>query len=182
MVGMTSQSAAVTVDVHPPKIEWFDLDAMTNTDPKGIVRDVEEYRRGPAGLYVTRPIVGHHKFAHLQSWLLPSLDLRVTLWQWNPGFPPDLDFYVDVVEIDPGERRWRVVDSYLDLAVHTGQGVDVLDSDELLGALQAGYIDAATARRAMESTYTAVDGIARHGYDLNAWLTSLDMPLSWRKY
>ncbi|MGH3493109.1 MAG: DUF402 domain-containing protein, partial [Sciscionella sp.] len=37
--------------IHPPKVELFDIEAKTNTDPKGIVRAVREYRVTPHGLY-----------------------------------------------------------------------------------------------------------------------------------
>lgn len=35
--------------VHPPKREVFDIGNQTNTDPKGIVRDVDVYDVRPWG-------------------------------------------------------------------------------------------------------------------------------------
>ena len=49
--------------------------ARTNTDPKGIVRAVDEYVVQPWGLYVARPTPGRVQFHYLESWLLPSLGL-----------------------------------------------------------------------------------------------------------
>ena len=40
--------------MHPPKHETFDLAGRTNTDPKGFVRAVDEYRLCPWGLYMAR--------------------------------------------------------------------------------------------------------------------------------
>jgi predicted RNA-binding protein associated with RNAse of E/G family len=154
---------------------------MTNTDPKGFVRTVDEYKLGPAGLYLRRSMPGHPRLSHLQSWLVPSLDLRITEWGWNPGITPDSDYYVDIAGVETGERQWRTVDHYLDLAVHAGQSLDVLDTDELLGALDAGLIDTRTVQLALESAYRAVEGIARNRYDINSWLAELNMPLDWRQ-
>ena len=44
--------------MHPPKHETFDLHARTNTDPKGIVRAVDDYIVHPWGLYLARPTPG----------------------------------------------------------------------------------------------------------------------------
>ena len=84
--------------IHPPKIEYFDLDAKSNTDPKGQLRSVDEYRLTPTGLYMFRPLAGHPQISHFESWFLPKLNVRVTRQSWHPGHERDYDFYVDVVE------------------------------------------------------------------------------------
>src|SRR2546423_440342 len=71
--------------MHPPKHETFDLRARTNTDPKGIVRAVDEYVVRPWGLYLARPTPGRAQFHYLESWLIPSLGLRATVFHYNPG-------------------------------------------------------------------------------------------------
>ena len=106
--------------IHPPKVELFDLDAMTNTDPKGIVRTVREYRVEPFGLYVARDVVDHPTIRALESWLLPEMGLRITDWFYPPGHEWDDHLYVDVVRIDVDGRCWRTEDHYLDLVVRTG--------------------------------------------------------------
>jgi len=95
------------VDLHPPKVEYFDVPAMTNTDPKGFVREVEEYRVEPFGLYMARPVVGRAKVAYLESWLLPELGLRISDWHFQPGHERDQDFYLDIARIEPGPEVWR---------------------------------------------------------------------------
>ena len=124
--------------MHPPKHETFDLRARTNTDPKGIVRAVDEYAVRPWGLYLARPTPGRAQFHYLESWLLPSLGLRASIFHYNPGHERDHDFYLDVGEYTPGPDEWRSEDHYLDLEVRTHAGVDLADVDELLDAVRHG--------------------------------------------
>lgn len=175
-------SAETASHIHPPKVELFDLDAMTNTDPKGIVRTVGEYRVEPFGLYLARDVDDHPSIQALESWLLPEVGLRITDWFYRPGHERDQDFYVDVVRIDIDARRWRTEDHYLDLIVRVGRGVDVLDTDELLDAVLAGLLDPAAARAALATTYRTVDGLARHGYRLDRWLSTVGAWPTWSRH
>ncbi|GAB2959127.1 DUF402 domain-containing protein [Amycolatopsis acidiphila] len=168
--------------VHPPKIETFDVAAGTNTDPKGTVRQVEEYRVEPFGLYVARPTPGRAQFHYLESWLLPGLGLRLTDFWFSAGHERDQDFYLDVVTVDRDGDVWRSTDWYLDLVVRDGRGLEVLDTDELLAASTAGLLSPADARRALEVAYDTVAGLAAHGYKVRDWLSTLDIELSWRRH
>jgi uncharacterized protein len=167
--------------IHPPKHETFDLRARTNTDPKGIVRAVDEYVVRPWGLYVARPTPGRAQFHYLQSWLLPALGLRATVFHFNPGFERDHDYYLDVGEYMPGPDAWHSEDHYLDLEVRTGKGAVLADVDELLGAVSHGVLAPEVAERAVRRAVAAVDGLARNGYDLSRWLEGEGMALSWRE-
>lgn len=167
---------------HPPKVETFDLAAMTNTDPKGFVRAVDEYRVEPFGLYMARPIVDHPNVEYVESWLLPEAGLRISDWWFRPGRERDQDFYLDIAEVTPGEPAWRSVDHYLDIVLRTGQRATVLDSDELLAAVLAGHLTADVAERALHTTYRVIDGLARTGYRLEPWLASLGVSLEWRRH
>ncbi len=93
--------------IHPPKHETFDLAARTNTDPKGVVRAVDVYTVEPWGLYLARPTPGRAQFHYLESWLLPALHLRATVFHFNPGHERDQDFYLDVGEYTPGPEVWQ---------------------------------------------------------------------------
>ncbi|MGI9124362.1 MAG: DUF402 domain-containing protein [Mycobacterium sp.] len=166
--------------MHPPKHETFDLVARTNTDPKGIVRAVDEYRVGPWGLYMARPTPGRAQFHYLESWLLPELGLRANVFHFNPGYERDQDYYLDVGHVLPGPERWQAEDHYLDLVVRNGRDTELVDLDELLEAHRMGLLSAETAEGALRRAITAVDGLAAHGHDLNAWLASTGMELSWR--
>lgn len=167
---------------HPPKVETFDLRAMTNTDPKGIVRQVEEYRVEPSGLYIARPTPGRAQFHFLESWLLPAVGLRITDFWFTPGHERDQDFYLDVVQIETGPDRWQVRDLYLDLVLRSGKDVTVVDTEELLDATTAGLVTRDEARHALQTTYRTVDALARHHYDLHRWLSGLGIVLSWRRH
>ncbi|WP_291418645.1 DUF402 domain-containing protein [Actinophytocola sp.] len=165
-------------DVHPPKIELFDVAGMTNTDPKGIVRAVDRYEAADFGLYMARPLDGHPTIAYFRSWLLPAHGLRVGRWLARPGRKLDHDVYLDVIDIEPGPV-WRTVDLYLDVLVRDRQDLRVLDTDEILAARSAGLIDDGTTQRAFERTFGAVDGIAAAGYDVDAWLATLGVRVTW---
>jgi uncharacterized protein len=166
--------------MHPPKHETFDLRARTNTDPKGIVRAVDEYVVRPWGLYLARPTPGRAQFHYLESWLIPSLGLRATVFDYNPGHEHDHDYYLDVGEYTPGPHAWTSEDHYLDLEVRTHAGVDLADVDELLDAVRHGLLTPETGELAVRRAMHAVEGLARNDYDLNAWLAGEGMQLDWR--
>ena len=164
--------------MHQPKVELFDVAGRTNTDPKGVVRPVDIYSEQPWGLYLARP-ADHASFHYLESWLLPALGLRATVFHFTQGHEREQDHYVDVGEYTREGTLWRSVDHYLDLVVRTGTGTELLDADELLAAAGQGLLDAPTAERAVRRMTVAVDGIAAYGHDLGAWLASLGMPVTW---
>ncbi|MET0134839.1 MAG: DUF402 domain-containing protein [Kibdelosporangium sp.] len=184
----TRASLGSVPHVHPPKVELFDVARMSNTDPKGFRRKVDEYRLTGFGLYMARPVHGHSELKYYESWLLPELGLRVTHWERWPGSRPREDTYIDLVDIDTGfgERSgapgpvWRVLDVYLDIHLFTHDRLEVVDTDELLAALNDGLIDAKTAQRALERLYRTVDGITRNGYEIESWLLEHAIELKWR--
>lgn len=168
-------------EVHAPKVESFDPVAMTNVDPKGFVRAVDEYRRTAHGLYMARPVTGHRRIAYFESLLLPELGLRVSKWRGTPGYDLGHDFYIDIVDITDGPV-WRTVDLYLDILVRERRDLRVEDDDELLAALRAGLIDMGAAQRALERTHRTVDGIAHADYDVDAWLAGQGITAEWRTW
>jgi predicted RNA-binding protein associated with RNAse of E/G family len=157
----------------------FDLAARTNTDPKGIVRAVDEYAVRPWGLYVARPTPGRAQFHYLESWLLPSLGLRATVFHFNPGHERDHDYYLDVGEYSSSPAGWRSEDHYLDIEVRTGRGAELADVDELLDAVHQGLLSADVAEQAVRRAVAAIDGLARNDYDLSRWLSGLGIELTW---
>lgn len=183
---MTSQreiAEGLGLPIHPPKIEIFDLAAETNTDPKGQVRRVDEYRLAPFGLYIARSIPHHRRLRYVESWLLPEQGLRISKWEFATGTAVgdecDQDYYLDIAGILPGANQWRSVDYYLDISVAHGRHAKLLDIDEFILAIQAELLDAATGQRAMETAHQAIDGLAQHRYDLPKWLGSKGIELSW---
>lgn len=168
------------VSIHPPKNETFDLAAHTNTDPKGVVRPVDVYTVRPWGLYMARPTPGRAQFHYIESWLLPALDLRATVFHFNPGHERDQDFYLDVGRYTPGPDSWRSEDHYLDLVVRTGVAVTVDDVDELLTAVRHGLLNPETGEHAIRTAVATVDALAGHDYDLHRWLAGTGIDLTWR--
>ena len=166
--------------MHPPKHETFDLLARTNTDPKGIVRAVDEYRLQPCGLYMARPTPGRVQFHYLESWLLPGLGLRANVFHFNRGHERDQDYYLDVAAVAVGADRWQTEDRYLDMVVRTGRGTDVVDVDELLESQRLGLLSTEAAEEALRAAFAAVAGLAAHRHNLDAWLASTGVELNWR--
>lgn len=172
-------SAIVMAGLHPPKRETFDIAARTNTDPKGIVRDVDVYTVQPWGLYMARPTPGRAQFHYLESWLLPSMGLRISIFHFNEGYERDQDFYLDVGDYSPGALAWHAEDLYLDLVVRTGVGVELVDVDELMEAVQERLVTPETAKRAVLTAASVIDGLARNDYDVGRWLAGRGMVLTW---
>ncbi len=144
------------------------------------MRPVDEYAVHPWGLYVARPTPGRAQFHYLESWLLPSLGLRATVFHFSPGHERDQDYYLDVGQYTPGPEVWHSEDHYLDIVVRTGTSAALTDVDELLDAVRAGLLTPEDAERAVRHAVDAIDGLAGNGYDLSRWLAGKGMQLSWR--
>lgn len=129
---------------------------------------------------MARPTPGRAQFGYLESWLLPALGLRASIFHFRPGHERDQDFYLDVGEIVVGPQCWETEDHYLDIVVRTGRGADLVDVEELLEAHRDGMVSTDTAASAFRRATAAVEGLTAHGYDLNAWLMSLGVQLGWR--
>ncbi|MFT3899862.1 MAG: DUF402 domain-containing protein [Gordonia sp. (in: high G+C Gram-positive bacteria)] len=158
--------------IHPPKREIFDVPAMTNTDNKGFVRPVQTYRVTDYGLYMSRT-ADHPHFAHLETWLLPSLGLRANIFGFRDAdYRPGQRLYLDIGEFTgpDADGRWHATDWYLDLVDVTARPLELIDVDELFDAQAAGYLTVAQCTRAVDIAANALAGAARHGDDVQAWL------------
>lgn len=144
------------------------------------MRAVDEYAVHPWGLYVARPTPGRAQFHYLESWLLPSLGLRATVFHFNPGHERDHDYYLDVGDYRPGPDAWTAEDHYLDIEVRTGTGAHLADVDELLDAVRLGLLAPAVAEQAIRRAVDALEGLARNDYDLHRWLAGDGIELTWR--
>jgi predicted RNA-binding protein associated with RNAse of E/G family len=145
------------------------------------VRAVDEYAVHPWGLYVARPTPGRVQFHYLESWLLPSLGLRATVFHFNPGHERDHDYYLDVGQYTPGPDAWTSEDHYLDIEVRTGCAANLADVDELVQAALLGMLSPEAAERAVRRAVHAVEGLARNDYDLQRWLIGNGIELTWRE-
>ncbi|MGO4614671.1 DUF402 domain-containing protein [Nocardia sp. 2YAB30] len=170
---------APSIDVHRPKVEYFNLADLTNTDPKGFVRPVERYHVEPWGLYMARTS-DHPQFHYLESWLLPELSIRATVFHYHPAHQRDQDYYLDLGEFSVvGPKKWKSVDHYLDIVVRSTRETQLLDVDELLAAHAAGLIRLGEAEAAMQHAAAAIDGIAANGHTFEGWMESLGITLTW---
>ncbi|MDO4686285.1 MAG: DUF402 domain-containing protein [Corynebacterium sp.] len=165
-------------ELHPVKRETFDTDTKVNTDPKGFRRNVDIFEETDFGLYMARG-ADHPEFGYLESWLIPSLRLRVNIFHYRDGVEREQDFYADVVDITKEGDIWHTRDLYIDLICNTGKPVDVWDIDELSAATAAGMLSAEDAEKAIEATLAAVEGITRHGDNISSWLSSRGIDLTW---
>jgi predicted RNA-binding protein associated with RNAse of E/G family len=165
--------------VHPPKIQTFDVTTGINTDNKGFEREVAEYRVEPFGLYMSRAVVNRASATWIRTWLLPEFGVCVADWDWSPGHERDQDFYLDIARIERGADRWRMTDLYLDVVVRTGRSAEVVDIDEFVAAVAEGVLDRGLAEYAMERAYVVVRALASHGNDLDAWLATEGIALTW---
>ena len=129
---------------------------------------------------MARPTPGRAQFHYIESWLLPALGLRATVFHFNPGHEREQDYYLDVGQYTSGATAWHSEDHYLDLVVRTGIGTELTDVGELLNAVRYRLLSAAKAERAILHAFAAVEGLARHGHDLQRWLSANAIQLTWR--
>jgi predicted RNA-binding protein associated with RNAse of E/G family len=141
---------------------------------------VDVFAVHPWGLYMARSTPGRDQFHYLESWLLPALGLRASIFHFSPGHERDQDFYLDVARITADGQVWHTEDHYLDLVVRTGSAVELIDVDELTEAVREGLVTPDIATEAVQIAVAAVDGLARHGYHLERWLADHEMVLTWR--
>lgn len=167
-------------EIHPPRIEYFDLAAQTNTDRDGRVRPVDRMYVKPWGLYMARA-TEVPRLPVMESWLIPALSLRASIFHYQPRAEHDQDFYLDIGEFGPvGPQLWRAEDHYLDILVHTGRSSRLIDIDELIAANTAGLLDLPKTIAAVNRAMHVIDGIASHGHDFEQWAAAAGVPLSWR--
>nr|WP_248492150.1 DUF402 domain-containing protein [Tsukamurella sp. PLM1] len=152
---------------------------MTNTDPKGFVREVEEFRETPFGLYLFRR-ADHPKFDAIESWLLPAFDLRATIFHFTPGHERDQRVYLDIARVWRDGNAWHAEDWYLDLVEHPGRPIELIDVDELLAASTADLLSHEDAERALHAAARAIAGTGAHGHSVDAWLAAEGAPVTWR--
>ena len=104
---------------------------------------------------------GRAQFHYLESWLLPSLSLRVTVFHFNPGYERDQDFYLDVGPITVDGRG----------VAHRGPLPGSGRPDRLgrrpdrrrraVRGGQQGLVTPETASAAVQTAVAAIDGLAR---------------------
>lgn len=118
-----------------------------------------------------------------ESHVLPKLGIEISRLGYREAYRPSkpFDYYLDIVQVPEQGERWTVRDLYLDVLVFDGERAEILDTDEYLAALQEGHMDAREAACALETTHNLLNGLARHGYNLEAYLQAEGVTLTWRR-
>ncbi|MFE3959405.1 DUF402 domain-containing protein [Nocardia sp. NPDC059091] len=167
------------VSPHRPRLEYFNLADLSWTDYRGFLHPVERLHAEPFGLYVERT-VDNPRFHYIESWLLPELTLRATVYHLRPGHDRSQTYYLDIGEYGPCEaKKWRAESHYLHVVARRGQAPELVGIDQLLSAHAAGHFDTARTHLAIERATAVVDGIAGCGHDVDRWLAGQGVTLSW---
>lgn len=124
----------------------------------------------------------HPKLWAREGHVLPELGISVSRFAYRrEAFWKGFDYYVDIVRVAGIGECWVVRDLYLDVLVFDGVRAEILDTDEYLAAVQEGHLEAGEAASALEAAHAFVNNLARHGYDLEAYLHSEGVTLTWRR-
>ena len=142
-------------------------------------RFLTRYEVTPAGLHYANDVPDHPNLIHVETHLLPELDLAVTRFFHRPEAPTPPRFYLDMASITPESEVWTVRDLYLDVIVHADGRPELVDSDEYAEAVLEGHLTPDEQRRALLSAERVVNGLFAHGNSLEAWLASLNLHLDW---
>ncbi|GAA3994782.1 hypothetical protein GCM10022631_01090 [Deinococcus rubellus] len=160
----------------PPKVERHDLARREHHTNTGI-RAVERYHVHAAGLAVVRPFKAHPRIRAWQAHLLPALGLQVCRYEFHG--PREHDYYIDLATITEAGGIWTLTDHYLDVLVWHGLRAELIDEDEFLAAVRAGYLSAAQAQAVQAQAQALLRGLAEHGHDVQAYLAARGVRLSW---
>lgn len=166
------------MDLHPVKVETFDVESLLNVDPKGFERVVDVYEPHDWGLYMARG-ADHPRFGYLESWLLPGVHLRVNIFHFRKGENSGQRLYIDVAKINREGSLWTTRDLFVDFVTYDDGHMDILDLDELVGAQAAGFIEQSEAYLAFDTSVALLAGVREYDGDVQAWLHRLGMPSTW---
>lgn len=161
--------------VHPPKLHQIDIGGRRH-HIWGRWWPCDSVAVFPGGLHLSRAMLGHDQIAHMDAYFLPNLGLIANRFQAHGG-GPHLGWYIDIARIVPGPACWQATDLYLDVEVQLDGRIEVLDTDEYLAAVAEGHLNREEASFALTKPHELMNGLARHGGSLLAWLTSLDIAL-----
>ncbi|MEW6421629.1 MAG: DUF402 domain-containing protein [Deinococcota bacterium] len=161
---------------EPVKTEQHDVAARQHHTNTG-VRPVQTYREHPYGLFVARDFVAHPRIRHWQAHLLPTLNVVVCRYDFHG--PREHDYYIDIATITHAGDLWTVRDHYLDILIHDGIAAEIVDTDELLAAHEAGFIGSHELHGAVGMAHRTLSGLARSRYNVSDWLAGQGVALDW---
>ncbi len=146
-------------------------------------RKLEQLQLFEKSLYWSLPIEGKN-INHIASHILASENIAVTQFGWKDHIPIEerCTYYIDIVNVtEQSNTTWHMRDLYLDLLVYENRFTTIDDTDELLAAFEAGYIQKDELYQSLETTHNLLNKLAKHNHSLEAYLDSLDIALTWEK-
>ena len=162
---------------------FFPLEQTLHSQRVGKLRQEkpEHFRLDDISLFWALPVDGTN-IKSMQAHVLPAVELQVVKFGWKEHMPEQdkIDYYIDIVSItERSPERWHVRDLYLDVTVLEGKRAEVLDTDEYLAAVQAGFLTQQEAAFALTKTHELLNVLAKHGYSLEAYLNAQGIQLKW---
>lgn len=124
----------------------------------------------------------HPKLRYRESHVLPELGIEVSRFSYrHEAFWRGFDYYVDMACVAERGERWVVRDLYLDVLVYEGKRAEILDTDEYLAAIQENHLNTEETVHALNAAHQLLNGLAYHGYSLEAYLQAKGVTLTWRR-
>lgn len=141
----------------------------------------EHFHLDATSLFWALPVNGRN-INYMQAHILPEPNLQIAKFGWKPHVKEKdkIDYYIDVVNItEHSDKRWHVRDLYLDVTVLESKRAEVLDTDEYLAAIEAGYLSQEEAALALTSLHSLMNVLATHDYSLVSYLQEQTIALDW---
>lgn len=172
--------------MHPVSVSIYDLVEERKIRQKWGGEEIGRllyHKSTPNMLCYCVELYDHPEVSSVKGQVLPDLGVHVARFDYLEPKPPhaNFDFYVDIVRVAEQGNRWVVRDLYLDVVVYEGVRAEVLDTDEYLEAVQEGHLGTEEAHYALTHAHALLNGLAQHGYSLEAWLEAQGVILTWHK-
>ena len=134
-------------------------------------------------LRISLSTTDHPESLAMRGQVLPNLGIQVVRFEYRKPkrTHANFDYYVDVMQVSEQGERWVVRDLYLDILVFEGKRAEILDTDEYLAAIQEGHLNADEAAYALTTAHSLLNGLAKYGYSLEAYLQAEGVTLAWPK-
>ena len=165
--------------MHPVRVHTLNLTERSKLLDGSHFRQLTRLEHTSYGLHYANDVPDHPHLIHVETHLLPTLDLMVSHFTQRPDTPYPSRFYCDMASVQTGPEVWTMRDLYLDVSISKEGIPRLLDADEYAEAVLEGHLTPDEQRRALASAERVVNGLFAHGNDLDAWLTSLDIRLDW---
>jgi predicted RNA-binding protein associated with RNAse of E/G family len=130
----------------------------------GQIYRLDDFELSDQGLYYRRPEVNSAKVTSHECWLIPSLNMSLSRWDWRTGFDGHFEWYIepDLVIVVGGEVR--VLDGFIDVEVYEGVRYEVDDIDEFTEALGSGELPLSEGLEVLTSFHRISKELRQNGF------------------